>query len=156
MRQHCLVASVKYLFPRPLEVQYTDIEEMSTRVQAFGLNKKSIISERTLRLRGIFVENVQKSNIDTVLDFFVAFIFLRYWKWMIGNEMCITQNFLELKYNQLFLWKFPIWLQIILNTFETILHSPLVLQALKATINLRSINVLCILGSQCIIGRVLS
>ena len=71
---------MKYLLPRPLEVQYTDNEKMSTRVQAFDLNKKSIISERTLRLRGIFVENVQKSNIDTVLDFFVAFIFLRYWK----------------------------------------------------------------------------
>ena len=46
-------------------------------------------------------------------------------------------------------------MQIILDTFETILDNDLVLQVLKGTINLVPIDAFCMLGNQHIIERVL-
>ena len=55
--------SVKYLLPRPLEVQYIKVAENPILLRNFALKTKCIISERTLmnKLWGIVVYKVLKS-----------------------------------------------------------------------------------------------
>ena len=70
----------------------------------------------------------------------------------IGKEFCTTQNFSQPEWKKLWVWKLSTVLRIILKSLDVVSESGFVLQQFEATINLASMDVLCILGNQYIIG----
>ena len=119
---------VKYLLPAHLEVQQIYVLEQPMRFLTLDLKTKLITSESTFRrsLSGMVVYKILNSKAEIDLAFFLTLILFSLVA--IGKEFCTTQNFSQLEWQKLWLWKLSTVLKIILKSLGVVSESRFVLQ----------------------------
>ena len=122
------------------------------RFLTLDLKTKLIATESNFwrSLCGMVVDKMLNSKAEIDLAFFLTLILFSLVA--IGKEFCTTQNFSQPEWKKLWVWNLSTVLRIIFKSLDVVSESGFVLQQFEATINLAPMDVLCILGNQCIIG----